>query len=154
MPIEGDITFESVKFSYPSRPDSSIFYGSDTMDGVSLHVAPGESIGLVGRSGSGKSTVLQIVMRFYEITGGSASLDKKEFADLNVKALRSQIGYVGQLPTLFNGTVKENVLLGKQDATDNEIVAACKLAQCHEFILNLADGGYSGLIGLQLGTVH
>jgi len=141
MPIEGDITFQSVKFSYPSRPDSSIFYESDTMDGVSLHVAPGESIGLVGRSGSGKSTVLQIVMRFYDITGGSASLDKKyEFADVNVKTLRSQIGYVGQLPTLFNGTVKENILLGKEDATDDEIIAACKLAQCHEFVLNLADG--------------
>jgi len=155
VPIEGDITFQSVKFSYPSRPDSSIFYASDTMDGVSLHVAPGESIGLVGRSGSGKSTVLQIVMRFYDITGGSALLDKnKEFTDLNVKALRSQIGYVGQLPTLFNGTVKENILLGKEDATDEEIIAACKLAQCHEFILNLADGGYSwAFLGL-LSAVH
>ena len=88
---------------------------------------------------SGKSTILQIVMRFYEITGGSAALDGREFSDLNVNHLRSQIGYVGQLPTLFNGTVTQNVLLGKPDATDEEIIAACKAAQAHDFIMNLSD---------------
>ncbi len=79
-------------------------------------------------------------MRFYENTGGSATLDGREFKDLNVNNLRSQIGYVGQLPTLFNGTVRENILLGKPGATDGEIVEACKAAHAHDFIMNLSDG--------------
>lgn len=106
-PISGDIAFKSCEFSYPARPDFPIFYKSEARDGVNLSVAQKESIGLVGRSGSGKSTILQIVMRFYEITGGSATLDGRQFSDLNVNNLRNQVGYVGQLPTLFNGTVKE-----------------------------------------------
>ena len=89
VPIKGDIKFESCEFSYPARPDFPIFYG----DGVSLSVSQKESIGLVGRSGSGKSTILQIVMRFYENTGGSASLDGREFSELNVNNLRNQVGY-------------------------------------------------------------
>ena len=79
-------------------------------------------------------------MRFYSITGGSATLDGNEFTDLNVNNLRSQVGYVGQLPTLFNGTVRQNILLGKPDASDAEIISACKAAHCHDFILDLADG--------------
>lgn len=79
-------------------------------------------------------------MRFYENTGGSAALDGREFSELNVNNLRSQVGYVGQLPTLFNGTVRQNVLLGKPDASVEEIEAACKAAQAHDFILNLSDG--------------
>ena len=73
-------------------------------------------------------------MRFYKITGGSATLDGREFSDLNVDSLRKQIGYVGQLPTLFNGTVRQNILLGKDDASEAEIVAACKAAHAHDFI--------------------
>lgn len=92
------------------------------------------------RSGSGKSTILQIVLRFYEITGGSAKLDGHEMKELNVNNLRKQIGYVGQLPTLFNGSVRQNILLGKQDATEEEIQAAAKNAQAHDFIMNLPDG--------------
>ena len=79
-------------------------------------------------------------MRFYEITGGSAKLDGRELEDLNVNHLRSQIGYVGQLPTLFNGTVRHNILLGNPDATDEEIQLAAKAAHAHDFIMNLPDG--------------
>ncbi|KAL7533771.1 hypothetical protein ACHAXR_008989 [Thalassiosira sp. AJA248-18] len=140
VPINGEIKFESCEFSYPARPDFPIFYKSPERDGVNLTVAPQKSIGLVGRSGSGKSTILQIVLRFYEISGGSAALDGREFSDLNVNNLRSQVGYVGQLPTLFNGTVTQNVLLGKADATEAEIIAACKAAHCHDFIMDLSDG--------------
>ncbi|KAL7540275.1 hypothetical protein ACHAWF_006635, partial [Thalassiosira exigua] len=140
VPIGGDIKFESCEFSYPARPDFPIFYKSPEREGVNLSVAQKESIGLVGRSGSGKSTILQIVLRFYEITGGSATLDGREFSDLNVNDLRSQVGYVGQMPTLFNGTVRQNILLGKPDATEHEILSACKAANCHEFILDLSDG--------------
>mmetsp|Transcript_15434 Transcript_15434/g.32636 ORF Transcript_15434/g.32636 Transcript_15434/m.32636 type:complete len:1373 (-) Transcript_15434:205-4323(-) len=140
VPIKGDIVFKSCEFSYPARPDFPIFYKSPERDGVNLSVAQKESIGLVGRSGSGKSTILQIVMRFYEITGGSAALDGHEFSELNVTNLRQQVGYVGQLPTLFNGTVRSNILLGKPDASENEIISACRAAQAHDFIMNLSDG--------------
>ena len=140
VPIKGDIKFESCEFSYPTRPDFPIFHKSPERDGVNLSVAQKESIGLVGRSGSGKSTILQIVMRFYEITGGSAALDGNEFSELNVTNLRNQIGYVGQLPTLFNGTVEQNILLGKSDASEAEIISACKAAHAHDFIMDLSDG--------------
>jgi len=140
VPINGDIKFKSCQFSYPARPDFPIFYESPERDGVNLSVAPKESIGLVGRSGSGKSTILQIVMRFYETTGGSASLDGVEFSKLHVTNLRNQVGYVGQLPTLFNGTVQQNILLGKPGASEDEIISACKAAQAHDFIMDLSDG--------------
>lgn len=120
--------------------DNAIFYISPDRDGVDIDVAKKESIAFVGRSGSGKSTILQIVMRFYDITGGSAKLDGHEFSDINVNHLRKNIGYVGQLPTLFNGTVRQNILLGKEVATDDEVHEAAKAANAFDFILNLPDG--------------
>lgn len=140
VPINGDIMFKTCQFAFPTRPEKPIYTN------LSLDVAQNESIGLVGRSGSGKSTILQIVMRFYEITGGSAQLDGREISDLNVNNLRQQIGYVGQLPTLFNGTVRQNILLGKQDATENQIIAAAKAANAHAFIMNLSKG-YDSEVG-------
>mmetsp|Transcript_6782 Transcript_6782/g.11064 ORF Transcript_6782/g.11064 Transcript_6782/m.11064 type:complete len:1348 (+) Transcript_6782:228-4271(+) len=138
--IKGAIKFSSVEFSYPTRPDSPIFYKSAANDGVSFDLGEKKSIGLVGRSGSGKSTILQIVMRFYEISGGSATVDGTEFSDMNVNNLRRQIGYVGQMPILFNTTVRNNILLGKPDATEEEVVAAAKAAHAHNFIMNLSEG--------------
>jgi len=88
----------------------------------------------------GKSTILQIVMRFYEISAGSATVDGKEFSEMNVNNLRKQIGYVGQMPTLFNMTVRQNILLGKPDATEEEVIAAAKAAHAHSFIMDLSDG--------------
>ncbi len=89
---------------------------------------------------SGKSTILQIVMRFYEITGGSATVDGMEFSEMNVNNLRKNIGYVGQMPILFNTTVRNNILLGKPDATEAEVIAAAKAAHAHAFIMDLSDG--------------
>lgn len=140
VPIKGDIKFYQCKFAYPARPDYPIFFSSPEQNGVNLSVDSRESIGLVGRSGSGKSTILQIVMRFYKNTGGSATLDGREFSELNVTNLRNQVGYVGQLPTLFNGTVRQNVLLGKPDASEAEIISACKAAHAHTFIMDLSNG--------------
>ena len=131
VPINGDLDFQNIQFAFPSRPSRMIYKD------LSLSVASKESIGLVGRSGSGKSTILQIVMRFYETTEGSAKLDGQEFSSLDVNNLRRQIGYVGQLPVLFNGTVRYNILLGKPDATEEEIVKAAKAAHAYDFILNL-----------------
>jgi len=140
MNVEGAMKFEKVEFAYPSRMDNAIFYISPDRDGADIDVAKKESIAFVGRSGSGKSTILQIVMRFYDITGGSAKLDGHEFSDINVNHLRKNIGYVGQLPTLFNGTVRQNILLGKEGATDDEIQEAAKAANAFDFISNLPDG--------------
>ncbi|KAL3769209.1 hypothetical protein ACHAWO_000855 [Cyclotella atomus] len=140
VPIEGGLDFHNVKFAFPSRPDRDIYKD------MTLNVESKRSIGLVGRSGSGKSTILHVVMRFYEISGGSAKLDGQEFSSLNVNNLRRQIGYVGQLPVLFNGTVRYNILLGKPDATDEDIINAAKAAHAHDFILKLPQG-YDSEVG-------
>eukprot|EP00804_Cyclotella_cryptica_P024439 CCRYP_019258-RD/>CCRYP_019258-RD protein AED:0.09 eAED:0.09 QI:2741/1/1/1/1/0.84/13/161/561 len=140
VPINGNLEFTSVQFAFPSRPNRMVYTE------MSLDVAQGESIGLVGRSGSGKSTILQILLRFYEITGGSAKLDGKELSSFNVNNLRRQIGYVGQLPVLFNGSVRYNILLGNPNATEDEIISAAKAANAHEFIMNLPQG-YDSEVG-------
>ena len=101
---------------------------------------------------AGKSTILQIVLRFYEISGGSAKVDGIEFSDMDVNTLRKQIGYVGQMPILFNTTVRNNILLGKPDATEEEVIAAAKAAHAHKFITDLSDG-YDTELGLSGGLL-
>eukprot|EP00529_Nitzschia_sp_RCC80_P006757 CAMPEP_0113456924 /NCGR_PEP_ID=MMETSP0014_2-20120614/9140_1 /TAXON_ID=2857 /ORGANISM="Nitzschia sp." /LENGTH=1428 /DNA_ID=CAMNT_0000348397 /DNA_START=343 /DNA_END=4629 /DNA_ORIENTATION=- /assembly_acc=CAM_ASM_000159 len=141
--LDGSIGFDHCEFSYPARPDNYIFYKSKTNnhDGLNVTVNAKESIAFVGKSGCGKSTALQLVLRFYDINAGACKLDgTHNVADLNINWWRQQIGYVGQMPVLFHGTVKENILLGKPDATDREIVEAAKAANCHEFVQTLANG--------------
>jgi len=134
--VDGTIYFKSVQFSYPTRPNNPIYYG----EGVSLDIASKESVAFVGRSGSGKSTAEQLVLRFYNSTGGTVSLDGHNVEDLNITWLRQQIGYVGQQPVLFSGTVRSNILLGKPDATEEEIIASAKAANAHDFVMKLAQG--------------
>jgi len=93
-----------------------------------------------GRSGCGKSTALQLVLRFYRVKSGLVSLDGESISDVNVSWLREQIGYVGQMPVLFAGTIRDNILLGKPTATEQEIINAAKAANAHDFISNLHDG--------------
>jgi ATP-binding cassette subfamily B (MDR/TAP) protein 1 len=141
--LEGTITFEDGQFAYPTRPDNLIFYPSETNNGTGLNlkVSAKESLGLVGKSGCGKSTILQMVLRFYDLTAGTCKLDgSNDIHNLNIGWLRKQIGYVGQQPTLFTGTVKENILLGKPEASEHEMIAAAKAASAHEFITSLSDG--------------
>jgi len=141
--LDGSIGFDHCEFSYPTRPDNYIFYKSKSNndEGLDVTVNAKESIAFVGKSGCGKSTALQLVLRFYDINSGACKLDgTHNVADLNINWWRQQIGYVGQMPVLFNGTVKENILLGKPDATDDEIVEAAKAANCHEFVQTLAHG--------------
>jgi ATP-binding cassette, subfamily B (MDR/TAP), member 1 len=140
--FQGSVSFENGQFAYPSRPDNMIFYQSSANDnkGLNLTVNAKESLGLVGRSGSGKSTVLQLVLRFYDLTSGRCNLDGSNVQDVNIKWLRQQIGYVGQMPTLFTGTVKENILLGKPDATEDEMVAAATAAHAHDFVSSFSNG--------------
>mmetsp|Transcript_84198 Transcript_84198/g.126234 ORF Transcript_84198/g.126234 Transcript_84198/m.126234 type:complete len:1341 (+) Transcript_84198:186-4208(+) len=148
--VEGGLEFKECEFAYPTRPDHAVFYKapSNENEALTLSVLPKTALGLVGRSGCGKSTVLQLVLKFYNCTGGNMSLsDNGEFKDLNVNWLRRQIGYVGQQPTLFHGTIRENILLGKPDATEEELVTAAKAAHVHDFVTHELAKGYDTDIG-------
>ena len=88
----------------------------------------------------GKSTALQLLLRFYRVDAGSVELDKDNIGDINIGWLRHHIGYVGQMPVLFRGSIRENVLLGKPDATEAEVIAACKAANAHDFTVAMSSG--------------
>lgn len=135
--VKGRIDFSQVKFAYPTRPNVPICGGPDAPEGYQLQIEPGMSMALCGPSGSGKSTAMALLLRFYEADSGNISLDGTSIKDLNLHWLRSRVGYVGQEPALFTGTIRENILMGKPDATDEEIEQAAKLANAHEFISKL-----------------
>ncbi|KAK9144290.1 hypothetical protein Sjap_004193 [Stephania japonica] len=131
--VEGHIQFKDVSFSYPSRPDVVIF------NKLCLDIPSAKIIALVGGSGSGKSTVVSLIERFYEPNSGQILLDGYNIRDLDIKWLRNQIGLVNQEPALFATTIKENILYGKDDATIDEITRAAKLSEAMSFINNLPD---------------
>jgi ATP-binding cassette subfamily B (MDR/TAP) protein 1 len=129
----GYTEFDKVKFKYPARIEAKI------LDEISFKIPTGYTVALVGDSGCGKSTCLQLLQRFYDPESGAVKLDGRSLKDLNIEWLRKQIGVVNQEPILFGTTIKENILFGKSDATDNEIVAAAKSANAHNFIMKLPD---------------
>ena len=131
--VEGHIEFKDVSFSYPSRPDVDIF------NRFCLNIPAGKIVALVGGSGSGKSTVISLIERFYEPLAGEILLDGNNIRDLDLKWLRQQIGLVNQEPALFATTIRENILYGKDDATLDEITRAAKLSEAISFINNLPD---------------
>lgn len=136
----GAIEFRGVSFYYPSRPQQTIYGGPHFPQGYNLKVEAGERVALVGPSGGGKSTAMQLVLRFYDPVQGKVLFDGVDIKTLNIKWLRSQCSYVGQEPTLFMGSIYENVLNGKADASEAEVHEACKAAQIHDFILSLPEG--------------
>eukprot|EP00559_Dactyliosolen_fragilissimus_P008998 CAMPEP_0184863396 /NCGR_PEP_ID=MMETSP0580-20130426/10902_1 /TAXON_ID=1118495 /ORGANISM="Dactyliosolen fragilissimus" /LENGTH=1328 /DNA_ID=CAMNT_0027361703 /DNA_START=81 /DNA_END=4067 /DNA_ORIENTATION=- len=138
--VEGIITFKEVSFAYPTRPETLVF------DGLSLNIEAGKTVALVGASGCGKSTTIQLIERFYDPTAGSVLLDGTDVRECNVGWLRSQIGLVGQEPTLFARTIKENISYGCPDATQEEIETAAKAANAHDFISAFPDG-YDTFVG-------
>ncbi|XP_048489395.1 multidrug resistance protein homolog 49 [Plutella xylostella] len=138
--IRGEITIENVDFSYPSRPDVKI------LKGFSLHIKPGETVALVGSSGCGKSTILQLVQRLYDPKSGDVKLDGRSIKSLNIQWLRSSIGVVGQEPVLFHGTISENISITAPEATQEEIQRVAEIAYAHDFIMKLPDG-YNTVIG-------
>jgi subfamily B ATP-binding cassette protein MsbA len=103
-------------------------------------VEPGQKIALVGPSGSGKSTLVSLIPRFYDVDAGVVRIDDRDVRDIKMRSLRRHIGMVLQDPILFSGTIKENILYGKPDATNEELAAACKAANAYEFIRNLPNG--------------
>jgi ATP-binding cassette subfamily B protein/subfamily B ATP-binding cassette protein MsbA len=136
--VSGDVRFESVLFHY--RPDVP------ALKDLSLSVAAGERVALVGPSGAGKSTILKLLMRLYDVKGGSIMVDGLDIRDLPVSYLRRQIGFVQQEPFLFNGTVRENLLYGDLEADQDRLQNAAKAARAHDFIMKLPEG-YDTWIG-------
>ncbi len=135
--VRGQIEFRGVAFKYGTR---------SVLRGIDLAIAPGEMIGLVGPSGSGKSTLVNLLCRFYDVGAGSILVDGADIRSFPVDEYRSNIGIVLQDPFLFYGTIAENIAYGRPDAKREEIIAAARAANAHEFILKLADG-YDSLVG-------
>ncbi|KAK8965280.1 ABC transporter B family member 14 [Platanthera guangdongensis] len=138
--IRGDIEFRHVSFTYPTRPDINV------LKELSLHVAAGRSLALVGQSGSGKSSVISLLMRFYDPTSGEILIDNKDIRILNLRSLRRGIGLVQQEPTLFSTTIYENILYGKEGASEIEVLKAAKAANVHGFISRMPEG-YNTQVG-------
>ncbi|KAK4252727.1 hypothetical protein QN277_014465 [Acacia crassicarpa] len=138
--VEGTIELKGIHFSYPSRPDVVIFKD------FNLKVPSGKSIALVGQSGSGKSSVISLILRFYDPSSGRVMIDGKDIRRLHLKSLRKHIGLVQQEPALFATSIHENILYGKEGASDSEVIEAAKLADAHSFISSLPDG-YSTKVG-------
>jgi ATP-binding cassette, subfamily B, bacterial len=143
---QGKISFENISFSYPSRSDI------ETLKNVSLKINEGEKIALVGSSGSGKSTITRLLLGYYPYHIGKILIDDIELSHYNISELRKGIGIVPQEILLFGGSIKENILYGKADATDDEIIQACKQANAWEFIERLPEGIHTmvGERGVQL----
>lgn len=135
----GDVTFDHVSFSYPTG-------NGNVLTDINLHVEAGRSIALVGPSGGGKTTLCNLIPRFYEVTSGRVLLDGKDIRSLTLASLRAQIGVVQQDVYLFSGTVADNIEYGRPGASRSEIVRAAKLAGAHDFIEALP-GGYDAPVG-------
>lgn len=135
--LKGEIEFRDIRFRHGSR---------QIIRGISLKIAPGEMIGLVGPSGAGKTTLVNLACRFFDVSEGAILVDGNDLREIDVMNYRRNLGLVLQEPYLFFGTIAENIAYGKPEATRAEIIAAAKAARAHDFILKLADG-YDSMVG-------
>ena len=143
-PMRGEVTFENVTFGYTAN--------QQVLNGVSLHAKPGQMIALVGPTGAGKSTIINLILRFYDVTGGAVKIDGLDIRNVTQASLRRQIGIVLQDTVLFSGSVAENIAFGNPQATQAEIEAAAQVANVHEFITTLPQG-YATLLGERGATL-
>ena len=127
--LQGNIEFKDVVFSYPQRIEATI------LKGLNLSIPAGKTVALVGSSGGGKSTVISLLQRFYLPISGQITIDGEKIEDLDLSWFRSQMALVSQEPILFTNTIRENIRLGRLDATDKEIEAAARMANAHDFIM-------------------
>ncbi|WP_449539086.1 ABC transporter ATP-binding protein [Ferdinandcohnia sp. Marseille-Q9671] len=132
--VSGNVSFENVSFTYDDDDDHIV------LKDINLHIKSGETVALVGMSGGGKSTLVSLIPRFYDVSGGRILVDGTDIRSYKVRSLRDKIGMVLQDTFLFSESVKQNILLGKPDATEEEIIEAAKAANAHEFIENLPQG--------------
>ena len=137
--VKGHVRYDHVSFHYSDDE-------TPVLSDISIDIPAGRSIALVGPSGSGKTTICSLLPRFYDVTGGSITVDGKDIRGLTLKSLRSQIGMVQQDVYLFDGTIKDNIAYGKPGASDEEIIKAAKCASIHDFIMELPDG-YDTYVG-------
>ena len=136
--VKGDVRFNDISFAYNEN--------EEVLSHVSFEVKPGEMIAFVGPSGAGKSTVASLLPRFYDATNGSITIDGQDIRKVKLDSLREQVGIVPQETVLFNGSVYDNILYGRLDATREEVEAAAKAANAHDFIMQLPNG-YETMLG-------
>ena len=139
-PDRGAVSLEHIQFAYPARPDVAV------LDDVTIHVRPGETVALVGRSGAGKSTIAGLIYRFFDPTSGTVRIDGVDVRSLRLHDLRSRLAIVAQEPTLFSGTIRDNIAYARPDASDDDVVRAATLAHAHDFTSAFPDG-YRTVIG-------
>ncbi|MBS3986113.1 MAG: ABC transporter ATP-binding protein [Selenomonadales bacterium] len=135
---KGHVRFDRVSFSYDGQ--------APVLDGVSIDARPGETIALLGATGSGKSTIINLIPRFYDVTAGSVTIDGNDVRDVTLKSLRANIGMVLQETFLFSASLKDNIAYGRPGVSEQELISAAKAAQIHDFIVSLPEG-YNTLIG-------
>ena len=139
-PLRGEIAFEDVGFAYPTRP------GAAVLSGIGLHIRPGETVALVGPSGAGKTTILQLILRFYDPEAGRITLDGIDLREMARADFRGAMALVPQDPVIFSTSARENIRFGRPDATDAEVEAAARAAAAHDFIARLPEG-YATVLG-------
>ncbi len=137
--VKGDIQFDQVTFAYDEKE-------KPVLENINLQVQAGETIAFVGMSGGGKSTLVSLIPRFYDVSSGRVLLDGEDIRQLKVRSLRDRIGMVLQDNILFSESVKANILIGKPEATDEEVYRAAKAANAHDFIMKLSNG-YNTMVG-------
>jgi len=141
--MRGHVVFENVSFRYNgATPAGNGAHNGreDVLDGISFEVQPGQRVAMLGVTGSGKTTLVNLISRFYDVTHGRIVIDGVDVRDWAPEALRSSIGLVPQTTTLFSGTVRENIAYGRPDASLNDVMAAARAAQAHDFIMSMPDG--------------
>jgi len=131
--VQGHVVFENVSFRY-------FKHGEDVLKDVSFEAKPGQTIALLGATGSGKTTIINLLPRFYDVTEGRVLIDGKDVRDVTLTSLRSAIGIVLQETTLFTGTIRDNIAFGRPDASLDEVIAAAKAAAAHDFIMSFPQG--------------
>lgn len=132
--VQGEVAFEHVSFAYQDEPEKLI------LEDVNFEITPGETIALVGPTGAGKTTIVNLISRFYDVTKGHVRIDGYDVQDVTLKSLRKQMGIMTQDNFLFSGTIRDNIKYGRLSATDEEMTAAAMAVNAHEFIMNMEDG--------------